>query len=198
MDNASFSAPLDAAVGNTQTSGEEKPSLSHLPPPPPPDWTVIECQDNGTGFDLGGWLAIKDNRFLCEMSGRIYIIALAEDGDVYRGKPERASWCLSTASSSELKSPVSFMGLYDDCIMSTYAVSTLTPCTRLMFRMLTCPRYWAGTQQSMMGKIFSLLGGSFRPRRSAPLASRQRLRGPQPCGSLGLPLPNRHATWQSL
>lgn len=89
-----------------------------------PNWTVIECEDNGAGFDIGGWLAVKDNRFVCEMSGRIHIISLDDTGDVYQGKPERASWSLSTASSSELKVPVSFMSLYDDCIMSTYSVST--------------------------------------------------------------------------
>lgn len=90
----------------------------------PPDWTIIECQDDGTGFDLGGWLSVKDNRFLCEMAGRIHIISLDDRGDVSPSEPERASWSLSTASSSELEVPVSFMALYDDCIMSTYSVSS--------------------------------------------------------------------------
>lgn len=90
---------------------------------PAPNWTIIECEDDGTGFDLGGWLSVKDNRFLCEMAGHIYIISLNDHGDVYRSEPARASWSLSTASSSELEVPVSFMSLYDDCIMSTYSVS---------------------------------------------------------------------------
>lgn len=87
-----------------------------------PNWTIIECEDNGDGFDLGGWLSIKDNMFLCEMVGRIHIISLNEDGELYQSN-EKPSWSLSTASSSELKVPVSFMALYDDCIMSTYSVS---------------------------------------------------------------------------
>lgn len=113
-----------AEVGSSEAS--EKMEIKQVNRLAPPPWTIIECKDNGASFDIGGWLAIQDNRFLCEMGRRINIISLNANGDLYQGKPERASWSLSTASSDShmRQAPVSFMGLYDDCIMTTYDVRT--------------------------------------------------------------------------
>lgn len=142
--SGSSASPAAANDGSPQGSQSKNRSSS----PGTPNWTIIECEDDGAGFDLGGWLAIKDNRFLCEMGGRIYIISLTNDRDIYLTKP---SWSLSTASSSELKVPVSFMSLYDDCIMSTYSVST-SKLTRLVYLVTDCvmPRPLVGTLRSKM------------------------------------------------
>lgn len=89
---------------------------------------IIECDSDGASFDVGGWLSIKDKRILFEVQDRIYVIALTEAGrmqDVVH--PQRASYSLLTSSAQQLAVPVSFMALYDDCIMTTYTVRFRAP-----------------------------------------------------------------------
>ena len=38
---------------------------------------VVECETDGSSFDLGGWLSVKDHRVMFEIEGSIYIIALS-------------------------------------------------------------------------------------------------------------------------
>ncbi|GAB7358848.1 hypothetical protein MBLNU230_g4071t1 [Neophaeotheca triangularis] len=98
--------------------------------------TVIECEqdDNPENFHLGGWLSIHKNRVLWTCGPRIYILALEDDGTVIitpaTGDGEddsipsnKASYCVSTSAISAYAPPVSFMAVYDDCIMSTYATA---------------------------------------------------------------------------
>ncbi|KAK5128747.1 hypothetical protein LTR85_000080 [Meristemomyces frigidus] len=82
---------------------------------------LVECESDGAGFDLGGWLSIKDSRILFEIQDRIYVLALTDDGRMQDVEhPQRASYSLLTSSAPQLAVPVSFMALYDDCIMTTY------------------------------------------------------------------------------
>ena len=84
---------------------------------------IIECESDGAAFDLGGWLSVRDHRIMFEIQDRIYIVALDDDNKIQDAEnPARASYSLSTSSTSRLAVPVSFMGLYDDAIMTTYAV----------------------------------------------------------------------------
>lgn len=86
--------------------------------------TIIECQSDGSSFDLGGWLSVKDHRIMFEIQDRIYVVAL-DDDDRLRdiGHAKRPSFSLFTSSAPQLVVPISFMCLYDDCIMTTYTVS---------------------------------------------------------------------------
>ncbi|MBE3048327.1 hypothetical protein IMZ48_38650, partial [Candidatus Bathyarchaeota archaeon] len=85
--------------------------------------SMIECESDGAAFDLGGWLAVRNHRVMFEIQDRIYVVALDDEDRVQEGEePERASYSLFNSSTSRLAVPVSFMGLYDDAIMTTYAV----------------------------------------------------------------------------
>ena len=86
---------------------------------------MIECgfTDN-SDFDLGGWLSVRDNRILFQITERVYVVALADDGSVKTPDSVgyRPSFSFPTSSATQLATPVSFMALFDDCIMSTYTV----------------------------------------------------------------------------
>ncbi|KAK4503263.1 hypothetical protein PRZ48_006691 [Zasmidium cellare] len=80
---------------------------------------IIECDSDGSTFDLGGWLSVRDHRVLLEIQDLIYIIGLT-DSDHVRDGESRPSFATSTAIKPQYANPVSFMGLYEDCLMSTY------------------------------------------------------------------------------
>ncbi|PLN80203.1 hypothetical protein BDW42DRAFT_171410 [Aspergillus taichungensis] len=83
--------------------------------------SIIECETDGSTFDLGGWLSVRNHRLMFEIQDRIYIVALDDDDRIQcSDSPARASYTLLTSSAPQLAVPVSFMGLYDDTIMSTY------------------------------------------------------------------------------
>ncbi|KAK3110779.1 tRNA pseudouridine synthase 1 [Teratosphaeriaceae sp. CCFEE 6253] len=99
------------------------------------DAALIECETTLSDFDLGGWLAVKDHRIMFEVQKRIYIVALDDDDrlparniDVFHptASPARPSYSLLAGSAPQLATPVSFMALYDDCIMSTFTMSRQT------------------------------------------------------------------------
>lgn len=85
--------------------------------------TIIECEPYASAdFDLGGWLSINETpagkRILFEIKNRIYILRLDAEG-----RPDIAAPIMvATTSSPALGVPVSFMGVYDDCIMSTFTI----------------------------------------------------------------------------
>ncbi|KAL3456419.1 hypothetical protein BJX64DRAFT_281373 [Aspergillus heterothallicus] len=82
---------------------------------------VIECDSDGTTFDLGGWLSVRNNRVMFEVGDRAYIVALDEDGRIQDpDRPLRASYSLCISSTPQMAVPVSFMALYEDAIMTTY------------------------------------------------------------------------------
>ncbi|KAJ5146667.1 hypothetical protein N7526_000019 [Penicillium atrosanguineum] len=99
-----------------------------LPPPSEPDHvyhreddSIIECESDGTSFDLGGWLSVRNHRVMFEIQDHIYVIALDEHDKIQKtNRPARASYSLVTSSAPQLAVPVSFMALYDDAIMTTY------------------------------------------------------------------------------
>lgn len=91
---------------------------------------IVETEEDGGRFDFGGWLSIRNGRALFEVLDRIYIFPLKGEDSVPGNSPSQAP-ILATSSSSapQLNTPVSFMGLYDDCLMSTYTVSiVIRPC----------------------------------------------------------------------
>ncbi|KAE8393713.1 hypothetical protein BDV23DRAFT_149122 [Aspergillus alliaceus] len=83
--------------------------------------SLLECESDGTSFDLGGWLSVRNHRLMFEIQDRIYVVALDDHNrvqDLHR--PARGSYSLLTSSAPQLAVPVSFMALYDDAIMTTY------------------------------------------------------------------------------
>jgi hypothetical protein len=83
--------------------------------------SMIECESDGTSFDLGGWLSVRNHRVMFEIQDHIYVIALDDHDKVQNtDQPARASYSLVTSSAPQLAVPVSFMALYDDAIMTTY------------------------------------------------------------------------------
>ena len=91
-------------------------------------YSIIETDSNGSSFDLGGWLSFRDNRIMFEILDRVYVIALGTGSVVYASDTPgtRPSYSFVTSSAAHLAVPVSFMALFDDCIMSTHTVSLPT------------------------------------------------------------------------
>jgi hypothetical protein len=85
--------------------------------------SILECESDGSSFDLGGWLSIRNHRIMFEIQDRIYIVALDDNNRVQNTeKPARASYSLLTSSAPQLAVPISYMALADDAIMTTYTV----------------------------------------------------------------------------
>lgn len=85
--------------------------------------TLVECDTDGSNFDLGGWLSVRDHRVMFEIQDLIYVIGLTDEDYVRCTGPP--SFATATSITAQLAVPVSFMGIYDDCIMATYTVSGL-------------------------------------------------------------------------
>lgn len=84
---------------------------------------VVECEPNGdSNFDLGGWLSIHETvagkRVMFEVKERIYFISLGEEGRLSMRKP---GFAVAPSIAPQITVPVSFMAVYDDCLMSTFA-----------------------------------------------------------------------------
>jgi hypothetical protein len=84
---------------------------------------ILECDSDGSSFDLGGWLSVRNHRIMFEVQDRIYVVALDNDNRISI-EDGRASYSLLTSSAPQLAVPVSFMSLYDDAIMTTYTVNS--------------------------------------------------------------------------
>ncbi|OQD92342.1 hypothetical protein PENSOL_c042G01365 [Penicillium solitum] len=83
--------------------------------------SILECESDGTGFDLGGWLSIRNHRVMFEIQDRIYIVALDDNDRVQNSvNPARASYSLLTSYAPQVAVPISYMALADDAIMTTY------------------------------------------------------------------------------
>ncbi|KAH6655823.1 hypothetical protein BKA67DRAFT_561950 [Truncatella angustata] len=85
--------------------------------------SMIECEPTtGADFDLGGWLSIHETpggkRIIFEVKNRIYILSLDAMGEFSTVMPV----LVATTSLPALGVPVSFMGVYDDCVMSTFTM----------------------------------------------------------------------------
>lgn len=83
---------------------------------------VVECEPSGdSNFDLGGWLSIHDTvggkRVLFEVKERIYFLSLGEEG---RLSTEEQGFAVAPSIAPQITVPVSFMAVYDDCLMSTF------------------------------------------------------------------------------
>ncbi|KAJ5770594.1 uncharacterized protein N7511_002645 [Penicillium nucicola] len=85
--------------------------------------SILECESDGSSFDFGGWLSIRNHRVMFEIQDRIYIVALDDNDKIQDVKhPARASYSLVTSSAPQLAAPISYMALADDAIMSTFTI----------------------------------------------------------------------------
>lgn len=82
---------------------------------------ILHTEGDGSTFELGGWLTLKNGRAAFEIIDNVYIITLPEFGRLPEvGEAQRPIWATPISSAQQLAVPVSFMGIYDDCIMHTY------------------------------------------------------------------------------
>ncbi|CZT24253.1 uncharacterized protein RCC_09972 [Ramularia collo-cygni] len=87
--------------------------------------SIVECDSDGSTFDFGGWLSVKDHRVLFEIEGgQVYVLGLTDDNKVAVNNTARPSFSFPTGFTSQLAVPVSFMAIYDDCIMTTYTTAS--------------------------------------------------------------------------
>jgi hypothetical protein len=122
---------------------------------------ILECESDGSSFDLGGWLSVRNHRVMFEILDRIYIVALDKDNKINFDDGEaRSSYSLLTSSAPQLAVPVSFMALYDDAIMTTYTVSSTL--ITVDAEMLTLHRHLASDSRLEQGPA-----ASFRQKLSA-------------------------------
>lgn len=88
--------------------------------------SIVECDSDGSTFDFGGWLSVKDKRVLFEIEGgQVYVLGLGDDNQVALYNDSRPSFSFPTGFTCQLAVPVSFMAIYDDCIMTTYTITSL-------------------------------------------------------------------------
>jgi len=76
---------------------------------------------------LGGWLSARNHRIMFEIQNRVYVVALSRENRISVGDEAEEvgpSYSFLTSSAPQLAVPVSFMALFDDAIMTTYAVSS--------------------------------------------------------------------------
>lgn len=84
---------------------------------------ILHTEGDGSTFELGGWLGIKNGRAIFEIIDNIYVFPLPEAGQLpVTGAEQKPIWATPISSAPQLAVPVSFMGIYDDCIMHTYTV----------------------------------------------------------------------------
>ncbi|KAI9668472.1 MAG: hypothetical protein M1831_001226 [Alyxoria varia] len=106
---------------------------------------VVECEADPEAFHFGGWLSVRNGKVLFEVRDRLYLLPLPGYQDRSMDATENfQEWHLPISSEIEkngpkhvrseeipilsfslsgiprLPVPVSWMGLYDDCIMTTY------------------------------------------------------------------------------
>jgi len=85
---------------------------------------IVECASDGSTFDLGGWLSIRNNRILFEIKDRIYIMTLPDPSESALpvvGEKQLSIYAVAQNATLQLSVPVSFMAVWDDCLMFTYA-----------------------------------------------------------------------------
>ncbi|RYN73230.1 hypothetical protein AA0117_g7966 [Alternaria alternata] len=91
---------------------------------------ILQCDSDGSSFDLGGWLSVRNHRIMFEIMNRAYVVALDSKNRISaeeQAAGRASSYCYLNSSAPQLACPISFMALYDDCIMSTYAVMNRPP-----------------------------------------------------------------------
>jgi hypothetical protein len=82
---------------------------------------ILHTEGDGSTFELGGWLTLRNGRAAFEIIDNIYIFSLPDFGKLPEtGEAQRPIWATPISSAPQIAVPVSFMGIYDDCIMYTY------------------------------------------------------------------------------
>lgn len=89
---------------------------------------IVECVTADMTFDLGGWLSVRNHRVMFEIQDQVYVLGLTDSDKVTSDEKSipRPSFAFATSLEARLAVPISFMSLYDDCIMTTYT----TICSR--------------------------------------------------------------------
>lgn len=82
--------------------------------------TIIECHKTGEDFrfDFGGWLSVAHGRVMWEIDDWVYILHLPLHSSEKQG--DIPIWCIPGVADATFSNPTSFMGLYEDCLMTTY------------------------------------------------------------------------------
>jgi hypothetical protein len=90
---------------------------------------ILHTEGDGSTFELGGWLSIKNGRVIFEIIDHVYIFTLPDEGGIPEvgSELQRPIWATPIASAIQLAVPVSFMAIYDDSIMYTYTVRFWPP-----------------------------------------------------------------------
>ena len=106
---------------------------------------IVECEADPRAFHFGGWLSVRSGKVLFEVRDRIYLLPLPgyqdsslrakqnfqechlptpseieKDEELCARSAQIPTLSFSLSSIPRLPVPVSWMGLYDDCIMTTY------------------------------------------------------------------------------
>jgi len=82
---------------------------------------ILHTEGDGSTFELGGWLTLKNGRAAFEIIDNVYVFTLPDFGNLPEvGEMQKPIWATPISSAQQLAVPVSFMGIYDDCIMYTY------------------------------------------------------------------------------
>lgn len=83
---------------------------------------MIECHKSGLQedfrFDFGGWLSVNHGRLMWEIGDWVYILHLPLQPGEEIG--EIPIWCIAAVADAQFSNPISFMGMYEDCLMTTY------------------------------------------------------------------------------
>ena len=85
---------------------------------------LIECEAGPPRFNAGSWLSVRDHRIMFEVRDWIYVVALDDCGlpHISESSGSRPSYTFPSCAAVQLATPVSFMALFDDCIMTAYGV----------------------------------------------------------------------------
>ncbi|KAI9697728.1 MAG: hypothetical protein M1820_007715 [Bogoriella megaspora] len=91
--------------------------------------TIIECETDAENFHLGGWLSLNQGRVMFEVGDMIYLLSIPEDGIpfVHQTEPLLAMLASGTMPSVQLSEPISWMGVFDDCVMATSLILARDP-----------------------------------------------------------------------
>ncbi|KKY24351.1 hypothetical protein UCRPC4_g02461 [Phaeomoniella chlamydospora] len=82
---------------------------------------IIETEETGIHFDLGGWLSVYNDRVLFEVNDAVYIFTLSTDSKLPKADENQPPiFATQTSSGNAYAVPVSFMAVFDDCLMFTY------------------------------------------------------------------------------
>ncbi|EME45353.1 hypothetical protein DOTSEDRAFT_87725 [Dothistroma septosporum NZE10] len=118
---------------------------------------IVECVTADMTFDLGGWLSVRSHRIMFEVQDQVYVLGLT-NSDHIQGDGDsvpRPSFAFATSLEARLAVPISFMSLYDDCIMSTYTTICSRPRPRDLAPVAGRPQPWRRVMPTKAIRVLS-------------------------------------------